>query len=312
VNLKTAVAEPVEAEWDNVQVDLASSEAAVMSDPVIMPEAEPVSTEPVPEVSDALVVPPLPMPDRFHHGKNYLEVIEQMCRVLQPERYFEIGTHKGHSLKHVNCNSVAVDPNFQIEGDVVGKKQSCFLFQMTSDRFFETHDPKAMLGGPIQLAFLDGMHRFEFLLRDFINTERHSTQNSVLLLHDCFPLSIEMTERMYDGRNRSGYDRIKSREDIEHPAFWWTGDVWKMLWILSQFRPELTVICMDAEPTGLVAVTGLSPKSTVLSDRYFEIVHSYGTLEMTPELMEEHYKRYPLTSATELSKEAHLTRCFWF
>jgi hypothetical protein len=254
----------------------------------------------------------LSMPERSHNGKNYLDVIEQLCRVLKPERYFEIGTHKGESLKRVDCRSVAVDPEFKIEGDVVGKKPACFLYQMTSDRFFESQDPKVMLGGPVQLAFLDGMHRFEFLLRDFMHTEKHSTPNSVLLLHDCFPLSFQMAERKYNSRARTGNDRPPRRADWNHPAFWWTGDVWKVLWILSQYRPELTIICMDAAPTGLVAVTGLNPSSTILSDRYFEIVHSYGNMETTPEVLEEHYRRYPLIDATEISKEEHLTRCFWF
>jgi hypothetical protein len=277
-------------------------------------QEETVAAEEAPVESGAATgeLSTFPIPDRFHVGRHYLDVIEQMCQVLKPERYFEIGTHNGHSLKHVNCRAVAVDPKFKIDGDVIGNKPSCFLFQMTSDRFFEKHDPNELLGGPIQLAFLDGMHRFEFLLRDFINTERHSTPNSVLLLHDCFPLSIEMTERRYEGRERPGYELIKSPKDLEHPAFWWTGDVWKVLWILSQYRPELTVISMDAAPTGLVAVTGLNPSSTVLSDRYFEIVHSYGTMDLTPEVLEEHYRRYPLISATEISKEEHLTRCFWF
>jgi hypothetical protein len=251
-------------------------------------------------------------PDRMHNGLHYLEVIGKIDQVLKPSTYLEIGTNDGSSLKRVSCSSVAIDPKFIIDCDVIGQKPKFFAFQTTSDHFFETNDPKLLLGSPVKLAFLDGMHRFEFLLRDFMQVERHCEPNSLIMLHDCFPLSVAMTERVYDGVKRPGFDLVKTRDDLKRPAFWWTGDVWKMLWILAKYRPELITLNLDAAPTGLCLLTGLDPKSTVLQDNYFKIVHEFGAMVMDEDLLVEHNKKFKLLSADSVATESQLTRCFWF
>ncbi|MGL4488059.1 MAG: class I SAM-dependent methyltransferase [Rhizobiaceae bacterium] len=252
-----------------------------------------------------------PVPERTHAGLHYLDVIGRIDAVLKPSTYLEIGTHDGSSLRRVSCASIAVDPNFVIDSNVIGTKPKCFAFQMTSDRFFELHDPKQLLGGPVKLAFLDGMHRFEFLLRDFIQVEKHCEPNSLVLLHDCFPLNVAMTERIYNVHARPGFDLIKSKDDFKQPAFWWTGDVWKVLWILKKFRPELVMLNLDAAPTGLTMLTGLNPASTVLEDKYFQIVHEFGNLSMSEDRLKEHFEKFPLLSANNVSTETQLSRCFW-
>lgn len=74
----------------------------------------------------------------------------------------------------------------------------------------------------LSVSFLGGMHLFEYLLRDFIGTEKNSTKNSIILLHDCCSFDHTMTTR-----------------DLECiPRFAWTGDV------------------LDCKPTGLVALPG--------------------------------------------------------
>lgn len=50
---------------------------------------------------------------------------------------------------------------------------SVHLCRHTSDEFFARSDLHELLGGtPVDLAFIDGMHLFEFALRDFVNLER--------------------------------------------------------------------------------------------------------------------------------------------
>ncbi len=271
----------------------------------------PDSNSPSVPITDKVEETEFPLPERQHVGLHYLDVIGKIDDVLKPSTYLEIGTHDGSSLKRVSCSSVAIDPNFVIESNVIGTKPTCFTFQMTSDRFFEIHDPKQFLGGPVKLAFLDGMHRFEFLLRDFIQVEKHCEPNSMIMLHDCFPLNVTMTERIYDPISRPGYSLVKTKDDLKRPAFWWTGDVWKVLWILAKYRPELIVLNLDAAPTGLTLLTGLNPKSTVLQDMYFKIVHEFGSLVMDEQQLEAHYQKFKLLSADNVSRETQLSRCFW-
>jgi hypothetical protein len=129
------------------------------------------------------------------------------------------------------------------------------------------------------MAFLDGLHLFEFLLRDFMNTERVCDRNSLILLDDCLPITIEMAERDY---------RPAERRDKE-TAVWWTGDVWKLLPILREYRPDLRIVPVDVNPTGSIVVSNLDPESTRLSECYPEILRRYLEVELTPELFEAHW-----------------------
>ncbi len=202
---------------------------------------------------------------RDHRGIRYSTVLSWLHDLLRPDLYFEIGTLTGDTLALSSCESVAVDPAFQIASSApVGSKGITHLYQMTSDVFFAKHS--TMVSGKIDLAFLDGMHHCEFLLRDFYNCERNAKPNSVITMHDCLPLDLPMA-----GRNQFGFQSAKPQRDG-----WWTGDVWRTVAALQKFRPDLKVTCLDAEPTGLVTVTNLDPSSRVLA-RQYDAIASYMT-----------------------------------
>ena len=202
-------------------------------------------------VEDATHVPDL-------GGEYYIHFIERLHAALKPKTYLEIGTSAGESLRFANCASIAIDPAFVATSGEIGVKPSCCFYQMPSDDFFAAHSPTAIFGRPIDLAFLDGLHLAEALLRDFINVERHCKPNSVVAIHDCVPVDVHIAER-----NESS----ERRQLAVHPE-WWTGDVWKVLPILRRMRPDLSMHVLDAAPTGLVLVTNLDPSSTVLADTY--------------------------------------------
>jgi len=124
---------------------------------------------------------------QFVDGKNYVHLLTDLHTSLKPERYLEIGVLAGATLALSSCATIAVDPKFRIKTNALGDKPVCHFHQQTSDAFFEEQNPTEILGGPIDLAFLDGMHWFEFLLRDFINTERHCAPGSAIVMHDCLP-----------------------------------------------------------------------------------------------------------------------------
>lgn len=215
-------------------------------------------------------------PDRFWArpewaGNGYHTVLKHFHKALKPATYLEIGVEKGETLALAQCASIAVDPEFQIASPVMNNKPSCFFFTCGSDAFFRDHDPSRFFGRPIDLAFLDGLHHYEVLLRDFLHTEKHCRRGSIILMHDCLPFDSHLGRRRFDDE--------RFRERSAQPGYW-AGDVWKTVVILKKARPELKIAAFDAPPTGLVAVTNLDPSSTVLEERYFELVGGLAGLDL--------------------------------
>jgi hypothetical protein len=201
-------------------------------------------------------------------GPHYVHTLSALHGRLAPTTYFEIGTLHGETLKLARCASVAVDPQFQLTVDVEADKPFCRLFEETSDDFFARHDLTEVLGARVDLAFLDGLHDFAFLLRDFINTERHCHRDAAIVMHDCLPRDVAMTG---DAARTSGAAKYRG---------YWTGDVWKIVPVLRKWRPDLTVTCLDSSPTGLVVCTGLEPASRTLSEAYEEILAEWAPLSL--------------------------------
>ena len=217
-----------------------------------------------PDFGDARVfAPPL-------SGLSYLKVLEALHQTLRPRRYLEVGMLGGDTFRLARCAAIGVDPVIRLPNEAIIDRPATLLFELTSDRFFATQDPTTLLGGPLDLAFLDGLHVFEVLLRDFINTERHCLPHSVIALHDCVPTDLGMARPNEEPRTPA-----MSRD----PGAW-AGDVWKMLPTLRKYRPELRIHVLDALPTGLVLVTGLDPGNTALSTRYKEIVEEGRSLDL--------------------------------
>jgi hypothetical protein len=209
-------------------------------------------------------------PRYLHTGMGYLEFLAGLHARVQPRSYLEIGTRKGRSLTVANCASIAVDPTLQVSSNVIGEKPSCLFVQATSDAFFESGLLRRVFSDGVDLAFLDGLHNYEVLLRDFMNTERNCHPRSLIILHDCLPPIPEMAERTYrpsqrrDGRFRSD----------------WTGDVWKLLPILTAHRPDIRIVAVDAPPSGLVICGNLDPASTVLAEKYEAIVEGHRAMSL--------------------------------
>src|ERR1700722_6300659 len=203
-------------------------------------------------------------------GTFYQTFLKRMHSALQPNTYFEIGTLNGDTLRLASCTCISVDPHFQISSEVLGNKPACYFFQVGSDEFFEKHNPIEIFSKAIDIAFLDGMHLFEFLLRDFYNTERYCTRSSIIVLHDCLP-----GDEYIAVRDPSDSARQKS----SRPNYW-TGDVWKLVPVLRRWRPDLKIAVLDAPPTGLVLVTNFDSGNRVLRENYTAIMDSYLNLDL--------------------------------
>ena len=234
-------------------------------------------------------------------GEDYTVVLERFHKTFTPQAYLEIGVSRGTSFELANCFSIGIDPNFAIEGRLLSNKPACCFFNMTSDKFFQKFDPSVILGHPIELAFLDGLHLFECLLRDFINVERYCKSNSIIVLHDCIPTDEYVCRRDIDDH--------KLKERSAHPD-WWAGDVWKVPSILRKFRPDLRIVMFNAAPTGLVAVTGLDPSSTLLRDRYFSLVEDNKDQTLA-EHGDVHYRSLNILDTRQYASFEALSTLFW-
>ena len=191
-------------------------------------------------------------------GISYGSFFQELHRQVAFDWYMEVGCRSGQIFALAPGKTIAVDPFFQVERNVIGAKPALHIFQQTSDDFFaggflRRNDIR------LSVSFLDGLHLFEFLLRDFMNTEAQSQAEGVILMHDCSPYDHEMTVRDWTGKDGKA----------------WTGDVWKLIPILQEHRPDLKVQVFDCDSTGLVAVSNLDPSSRVLQDRYDDIVRHY-------------------------------------
>lgn len=203
------------------------------------------------------VLDPVPVID----GLRYFRMLSRLHARLKPEWYLEIGTFTGKSLALAQGNYVAVDPEFRIEHPIVnGRGREMFLVQKTSDDFFAS-DFLRRNRIAFNLAFLDGLHLFEALLRDFINAEKVMAPGGVILLHDCCPTTRRMAER-------------------DRPKGLWTGDVWKTLLILLRHRPDLKIEVATAAPTGLVVISNLDPKNKALEKAYDKAVAEFMPMSL--------------------------------
>lgn len=195
-------------------------------------------------------------------GRPYIHVLAGLHQMLHPNTYLEIGVDSGATLALATTarQAVGVDPSDRsLDGPM---PPAARVYRQTSDEFFAREKPETVFSGePVDFVFIDGMHRFEYALRDFINAERWVSRESTIVLHDCLPVS-----------------RLAATRDRK--TQFWTGDVWKTLEALIEYRPDLDIRTVPTPPSGLVIVQRLNPSSTVLQERFEEILVQYGDREL--------------------------------
>jgi hypothetical protein len=189
-------------------------------------------------------------------SNNYRDVLKPLHVLLKPKTYVEIGIRHGESFELASAapHAIGVDPDPQLRHPLwPGAK----VFPMTSDDFFARYDLRKELGGnALELGFIDGMHLFEFALRDFINLEKYASKSSTILLHDCYPI-----------------DAVTSSRDRTAGA--WSGDVWKVIICLKKYRRDLELNTIDVRPTGLGVVRNLDPGSRVLESCFEKLCQEF-------------------------------------
>ena len=217
------------------------------------------------------------------------DFLRELHGLTKPRNYLEIGVNDGKSLALSRVPTIGVDPAFKVTVPIHCDIQ---LVKATSDAFFARADPirhlrsgrnplrnmrrgRSLFGHwsgstTLDLAFVDGLHVFEFALRDFMNVERFSRWSTVIVFDDMLPRNVDEAAR----------DRHTGE---------WAGDVYKVIPVLRSYRPDLVAIPVDTTPTGVLVVLGADPTNTVLREHYDEIVAAWATpdpQEVPTEIME--------------------------
>ena len=193
-------------------------------------------------------------------GNTYTDWLQWFHKTIKPSNYLEIGTNTGRSLQYANniTNCIGVDPNPVTEIELDGNTK---IFEETSDQFFANNDVNKVMQGPIEFAFVDGLHHYDQVLTDFINIEKYSTKDTIVLFHDVFPV-------------------VPATATREWNTFYWAGDTWKFMHIIDKYRPDLVVRTIPTFPTGLGFITNLDPvPNPVLEDNFDHIVKEFAELE---------------------------------
>lgn len=198
-----------------------------------------------------------PEAERLGGSRPALEFLRHVHSLLRPRGYLEIGVHQGNSLRLASCPAWGIDPVNLVTGELRTNHE---LVLSTSEDFFEFGTD--LIDSPIDLAYIDGLHLLENAYFDFLKTEGLCHPGGVILVDDIFP-----NHPIQARRNRS------SRA--------WVGDVWKLVGILREQRPELITIPVDTYPSGTLVIIGLDPENTRLAD-VFDLVLAGETVELGP------------------------------
>ena len=188
------------------------------------------------------------VPEEVEHGAGTEDCYDFLVRahqLLQPRFYTEIGVEYGNSLRLADCPALGIDPAPQLTAPLDPRHK---ISLTTSDDFFMLTDAASQLQ-PIDLSYIDGMHQIEFALKDFMHMERYCHAGSVVIVDDIYPAHALQGERIRQSR-------------------YWTGDVWKMINILENVRPDLILLPLDTSPTGSLLVLGLDPANNELWEKF--------------------------------------------
>jgi hypothetical protein len=158
----------------------------------------------------------------------------------------------GSSLALARGRAIGIDPHLTVRREI---SEQARLVEMQSDDFFEKAASDLLKEKP-EFVFIDGMHLFEYALRDFMNVEAVAAPNAIVVIDDIFPNHPAQATRKRATR-------------------YWTGDVWKLHDVLRKERPDLFLMPIDTSPTGLLLVWGLDSSNRRLWERYDKFIRTY-------------------------------------
>lgn len=190
---------------------------------------------------------------------NKTDIIQTLVNGIKAITYLEIGVERGDSFFQIKApRKIGVDIKFRIIRSCISGRKKILkkylqnlksnifnrYYQMSSDYFFRKHS-KLFKKRKIDIAFIDGLHEYNQVIRDVNNCLNNLNNNGIIVLHDCNPKAEKVT------RPRS--------EIMGEITERWMGDVWKAIVYFRSCRDDLNVFVLDAD-SGIGIITKGRPE----------------------------------------------------
>lgn len=188
---------------------------------------------------------------------NRVILIQSLMKQKGLKNYLEIGVFNGHVFFRIKSTfKIAVDPEFQFDalrkiGKTIINPYNIFnkYISKTSDDFFEQDAPRLFEKKNIEISLIDGMHEYQYALRDVENILKYLGDDGVIIMHDCNPVTKEAAIT-FDEWKALG---MKGQ---------WNGDVWKAIVHLRSLRKDIDVFVLDCD-FGLGVITKRKPENNL-------------------------------------------------
>jgi hypothetical protein len=155
--------------------------------------------------------------------------LNALAKQTGAQRYLEIGVARGETFRDIEIPyRTAVDPAFLFKTDKLASPSTRFV-KKTSDDFFSTEP----FHPTYDLVFIDGLHQFEQVLRDFSNSLLRMHPGSIMLIDDTLPNDVYSA--LPDFGRCMSFRKAAAIEDGS-----WHGDVFKIVFYIHDFWPGLS------------------------------------------------------------------------
>lgn len=173
--------------------------------------------------------------------------INRLLECNSLSRYLEIGVAEGVTFVHVNAESkTAVDPHPKFSP----KSSNEILVKTSSDEFFQNYKGNDVF----DFIYLDGLHTAVQTTKDFLNSLRFASDNTIWLIDDIYPDSWASA-----APSLAAYRFRRALSLLMNPSLFqinvgWQGDVWRMVGLFNYLRPHLSfkTVVGDSEKAQLV------------------------------------------------------------
>jgi len=177
--------------------------------------------------------------------------LNQLAEMLSARNYLEIGVETGATFHQVNCQyKTAVDPRFLFDlerSDELNCFGSCQYHEMASDIFFSKLERTRE---PYDLIFIDGLHHYDQVMRDFIHSLVFAHSRTVFLIDDTLPCDVFSAMR----DQQQALD-LRANYSLGFQGNAWHGDVYLFVLLLPIYFPAYrhrTIIGSGENPQTIV------------------------------------------------------------